>query len=144
MRSLPVVCHRWCNILADASMWPVVDVTPCVGYNAWYTQQGTWLRSRAPGMQQLTLRVRARHYGGYTSAASARPTPRPIVQRAKPPSTSHTMPCSCGSGTRPLPTPRQCARHCVPWHRKQPSCRSCGLCWRLKDPSAPAPWYATA
>lgn len=23
---MPLVCHRWCNIVADATMWPSVDL----------------------------------------------------------------------------------------------------------------------
>ena len=62
VKALPLVCHRWHKTLTDPSMWPTIDVAPFDGYTAARgTEQNSWLRKRAPGMRELTLRVNAWH-----------------------------------------------------------------------------------
>jgi hypothetical protein len=62
---VPLVCSRWHEMMADASMWPVVDVTPRI-YGMYHTSNqqtiinmGVWLQRRSAGMRELTLRASA-------------------------------------------------------------------------------------
>ena len=59
---MPLVCHRWHNLLLEASMWPVVDLAPRdfnrVGAPL-HASTYKWLHQRGPGMRELTLRVSA-------------------------------------------------------------------------------------
>jgi hypothetical protein len=60
MRALPLVCRRWHKIMADASMWPVVDVEPRDDHDSPDADNmAVWLQRRSPGMRELTLRVSA-------------------------------------------------------------------------------------
>ena len=64
IKSVPLVCSKWHEMMADASMWPVVDVTPR-GHGTFYyfsshgdiTYMDVWLRRRSAGMRELTLRA---------------------------------------------------------------------------------------
>ena len=60
---MPLVCSKWHELMGDASMWPVVDVTPRPR-GMYYpsslvpvTNMEVWLRRRSPGIRELTLRA---------------------------------------------------------------------------------------
>lgn len=58
-RTLPLVCHRWCGIMADASLWPVVNVAARARgrTHACAHDVARWLQRYAPGMRKLTLQA---------------------------------------------------------------------------------------
>ena len=66
MATVPLVCDRWHRVMADPSMWSVVDVEPRADklvYN--YAHAGSmsdWLRHRSPRMRGLTLQASARRH----------------------------------------------------------------------------------
>lgn len=61
MKRLPLVCRRWHTLMADASMWPALDVAPwehCTRREQFANWNG-WLRRRSPGMREVTLKARS-------------------------------------------------------------------------------------
>ena len=56
MRNLPLVSQRWYRLMADASMWSVVDVQPLADRFRGAHAGGMvkWLQRRSPGMRELT------------------------------------------------------------------------------------------
>ncbi len=56
-----MVCSRWHEMMADASMWPILDVTPrecgvyCPSIHHNVTNMEVWLRRRVAGMRELTV-----------------------------------------------------------------------------------------
>jgi hypothetical protein len=76
MRRVPLVCSRWHDLMATPTMWPILDVTPREYWISLMHQQmhqhqhrlsrhhditnmDMWLRRRAAGIQELTLRASA-------------------------------------------------------------------------------------
>lgn len=57
IEALPLVCSRWCRIIADASMWPSLHLL--WDEDSEYVSCALpWLRRRIPGMRELTLQAR--------------------------------------------------------------------------------------
>jgi hypothetical protein len=60
MATVPLVCVRWHGIMADASMWSVVDLQPLRDRNARHAgSMVAWLQQRGPGMRELTMQASA-------------------------------------------------------------------------------------
>jgi hypothetical protein len=68
---LPLVCHKWRDLLSEASMWPVVDLAPqdfCLGSALGHGRKvGDWLQKCSPCMRELTVRVSAMNDGCHCS-----------------------------------------------------------------------------
>lgn len=64
VKSLPLVCQRWHRMLADAGMWPTLDVAPLsiLLHDDFDVVRGlhAWLRQRLGHCCELTLRVSGR------------------------------------------------------------------------------------
>jgi hypothetical protein len=57
---VPLVCSKWHELLADASVWPVVDLTRRgvhVGNSSSHHAWDVWLQRFGAGMRELTVRV---------------------------------------------------------------------------------------
>lgn len=60
---MPQVCPRWRKMMAEPSMWPILDVKPryagvyCRSIHHDITNMDLWLRRRGSGFQELTLRA---------------------------------------------------------------------------------------
>ena len=58
-----MMCARWHELMADASMWPIVDVMPrgygvcCPSIHFDITNMDVWLRHSGAGLRELTLRA---------------------------------------------------------------------------------------
>jgi hypothetical protein len=64
VKTVPLVCGRWYRVMADASMWSVVDAQPrgdrLVRDSPHAGTMVKWLQRRGPGMRELTLRASER------------------------------------------------------------------------------------
>jgi hypothetical protein len=55
---VPLVCNRWHRVMADASMWSVVDVEPRGDRDTLNAgSMVKWLQQRGSGMRKLKLRA---------------------------------------------------------------------------------------